>query len=317
VGLKPDAPAIGVVLPTSGAVATKGNIVAVAQKAEALGLASVWVFHRLLYPLESSNEHPFLRGGSAWPKVFQSVLDPLQSLALAAAHTSTVRLGTCVVNMPYYAPAVLAKEVATLDVLSEGRVDFGVGIGWSLDELTAVGVEPQRRGKRGDEYIRCLRTIWNDEVVQFDGDFYQVPRSRIEPKPLQGANLPLLIGGYSAAGIRRAVTYGDGYIVGAVPIERLVELLDALAQQRQEMQRNDESFRIVSRVEVAMEQPSGDRSSQAAAEALGEKLGRYRDLGVTEVYLDFNQGLAAAEEPAAAMDLMLEILDVAVPALDW
>lgn len=309
-------PKIGVVLPTSGRVATRRNIIAVARTAEAVGLASVWVFHRLLYPLDSSNQHPFLGTGGDWPKLFESVLDPLQSLALASAHTSRVRLGTCVINMPYYPPPVLAKEVASLDVLSEGRVDLGVGIGWSVDELAAVGIDPARRGRRGDEYIRCLRTIWGQDVIEFEGEFYRVPRSRIEPKPTQGAGLPLLVGGYSEAGVRRAVTYGDGYIVGAVPIERLAELLRDLAAVREEAERGD-PFRIVTRVEVPLEAPSGQGGGGPAVQALVDRLGAYRDLGVTEVYLDFNQGLAAAVDGDAAIEQMLQTVTDVVPASGW
>src|SRR3989442_4210194 len=113
--------------------------------------------------------------------------------------------------MPYYTPILLAKQLATLDVVSGGRLDVGLGIGWSEDEYDAVGVPFRRRGRRADEFLRCLKAIWTDDVGEFAGEFYQVPRSKIEPKPVQKPHPPITIGGYSPVGITRAGTLGDGF----------------------------------------------------------------------------------------------------------
>src|SRR2546426_4062863 len=148
--------------------------------------------------------------GQPWPKAFERVFDPIVSLAYVAGATKRVRLGTSVLIMPYYTPILLAKQLATLDVVSGGRLDVGLGIGWSEDEYDAVGVPFRRRGRRADEFPRCLKAIWTDDVVEFAGGFSQGPPSKIEPKPVQKPHPPITIGGYSPVGITRAVTLRDG-----------------------------------------------------------------------------------------------------------
>src|SRR2546426_6858431 len=157
--------------------------------------------------------------GQPWPKAFERVFDPIVSLAYVAGATKRVRLGTSVLIMPYDTPILLAKQLATLDVVSGGRLDVGLGIGWSEDEYDAVGVPFRRRGRRADEFLRCLKAIWTDDVVEFAGEFYQVPRSKIEPKPVQKPHPPITIGGYSPVGITRAVTLRDGVNGGEGALE--------------------------------------------------------------------------------------------------
>src|SRR2546428_8710853 len=130
--------------------------------------------------------------------------------------------------MPYYTPILLAKQLATLDVVSGGRLDVGLGIGWSGDGYDAVGVPFRRRGRRADEFLRCLKAIWTDDVVEFAGEFYQVPRSKIEPKPVQKPHPPITIGGYSPVVITRAVTLGDGFNGGNVPPDRVAPIVAEL-----------------------------------------------------------------------------------------
>lgn len=130
---------LGFSLPTAGEWATPENQIRIARQAEALGDHSLWVFQRLLYALAPKNEYP-PGPGRVWPKPFERVLDPIVTLASVAAATSRIRLGTSVLIMPFYAPVVLAKQLATLDVLSGGRLHVGLGIGWSEDEYDAVWV---------------------------------------------------------------------------------------------------------------------------------------------------------------------------------
>ena len=159
---------LGVALPVAGAWGTPDNAIRIAQRAEALGYHSLWVFHRLLYALVPKNDYPPAPGQS-WPKAFERVLDPVVTLAYVAAAGRRIRLGISVLIMPYYTPIVLAKALTTLDVLCRGRLNVGLGIGWSKDEYDAVGVPYRQRGKRADEFLRCLRAIWTD-------DFCRVPR---------------------------------------------------------------------------------------------------------------------------------------------
>lgn len=159
----------------------------VARTAEELGYSSLWTFQRLLSPVQG--DAPTL------DPQYRSVHDPLMTLGYLAGRTTVARLGVAVVNMPYYAPVVLAKLLTTLDHVSDGRLDVGLGLGWLPEELEAVGVVPRRRGARADEYLRCLRAIWSQDIVEHQGDFYRVPRSRVDPKPLQRPHPPLLLGG--------------------------------------------------------------------------------------------------------------------------
>src|SRR2546430_11655255 len=206
---------LGFSLPMAGSWATPQNQILVAQRAEALGYHSLWVFQRMLYPIKPQNDYPPLPG-QPWPKSFERVMDPLVSLAFVAAVTSRIRLGTSVLIVPYYTPVMLAKQLATLDIVSGGRLDVGLGLGWSKDEFDAVGVPHEGRGKRADEFLRCLKAIWTEDPVEFKGEFYSVPRARVEPRPVQRPHPPITIGGYGPTVIRRAVTY-DGFNGGNVP----------------------------------------------------------------------------------------------------
>jgi alkanesulfonate monooxygenase SsuD/methylene tetrahydromethanopterin reductase-like flavin-dependent oxidoreductase (luciferase family) len=154
---------IGFGAPVSGSWATPANQIEIAQRAEALGFASLWTFSRILYPDAPPEQR------LAPP--YRSVHDPLAVAAFLAGVSSRVRLGLAVVNLPYYAPLVLAKSLTSIDVLSEGRLDAGLGLGWSPDEFAAVGVDLARRGARAEEFLACLRAIWADDPVEFSGEF--------------------------------------------------------------------------------------------------------------------------------------------------
>src|SRR5207253_845944 len=218
---------LGFSLPMAGSWATPQNQILVAQRAEALGYHSLWVFQRMLYPIKPKNDYPPLPG-QPWPKSFERVMDPIVTLTWVAAVTQRVRLGASVLIMPYYTPVLLAKQLATLDHVSNGRLDVGVGLGWSEDEYDAVNVPFKQRGKRGDEFLRCLKAIWTQDEVEFDGEFYKVPRSRILPKPVQTPHPPITVGGYSPLVVKRAVTLGDGFNGGNVPLDRVVPVVREL-----------------------------------------------------------------------------------------
>src|SRR5262252_4971121 len=155
---------VGFGLPVSGAWATPQNISHFATRAEAAGYASLWTFQRLLVP-----------EGSSMEPVYHSVLDPMATLAYAAAVTSRIRLGVAVINAPFVSPAYLAKQAASLDVLSGGRHDLGLGIGWLPEEFELSDAQMAGRGRRTAEYIRVLHALWADGPSEFSGEFYRVP----------------------------------------------------------------------------------------------------------------------------------------------
>src|SRR5579872_5855606 len=173
---------IGFGAPVSGAWATPENLTRFAVRAEQAGYASLWSFQRLLVP-----------EGSGMDPVYHSVLDPMATLAYAAAGTSTIRLAVAVVNLPFVSPAYLAKQAATVDILSRGRLDLGLGIGWMPEEFAATGASMARRGARTEEYLAVLRTLWADEVSSFDGEFYTIPAGRQDPRPVQRPGPPVLL----------------------------------------------------------------------------------------------------------------------------
>jgi probable F420-dependent oxidoreductase len=186
--------------------------VAMARAAEAAGFETLWCPEHVVVAI---GDHVTPYGGSPDGKMDRlwrrgGIPDPLIWLAFVAAQTTTINLGTNVVILPEHQPAVLAKSVATLDSLSGGRVQLGVGIGELPEEYGAVGMEFTNRGKRMDEYIEAIRALWQQEVATYHGTYVNFDDVRCDPSPTRGT-VPLHVGGASPAAIRRAARYGDGY----------------------------------------------------------------------------------------------------------
>src|SRR5579875_748339 len=195
---------IGFGAPVSGAWATPEDLASFAARAEEAGYASLWTFQRLLVP-----------DGAAMDPVYQSVLDPMVALGYAAAVTSRIRLGVALINMPFVSPGYLAKQATTVDVLSGGRLDLGLGIGWMPEEFALTGASMARRGARAEEYLQVLRTLWAEEVSRFEGGFYTVPAGRQRPKPVQRPGPPVILGGMSEAAMKRAGRAADGWMTSS------------------------------------------------------------------------------------------------------
>jgi probable F420-dependent oxidoreductase len=247
------------------------------------------VFQRLFYPVTPRNEYYGAPG--PWPEAFRSALDPVVALTWAAAHTRTIRLGVSVLIMPFYQPLVLAKQLATLDLMASGRLDVGVGIGWSLDEFEAAGVPADRRGARADEFLEVLRAAWDDDPVEFAGEFYRVPKSYVRPKPVQRPRPPLLVGGYSEPVLRRAARLGDGYTGGNIPLADLTTVVDRVKSAARDAGRDPARFPIVCRGSFRLTPAplgAGRRALWGSADELRADIRRYAEAGVTELFLDPN-----------------------------
>jgi len=184
---------IGLVLPQAGQQATRENVIQMAKNAESEGFDSLWVFERLLWPINPQTPYVGTPDGSL-PIEYQIMLDPLETLTYVAANTNKIALGTSVIDMLFHNPVILARRLATLDILSEGRSIAGFGIGWSKDEYQASNIPFQNRGKRADEFIQVLKRIWTDDVVEFKGKYYSIPASKIGPKPIQKPHPPVYLG---------------------------------------------------------------------------------------------------------------------------
>jgi|RhiMethySRZTD1v2_1073278.scaffolds.fasta_scaffold122612_4 probable F420-dependent oxidoreductase len=204
---------VGLVVPQFGINATKENLVRFIHLAEREGFESLWVYHRMLYPIDPQQGYG-TPDKSQWPEYFKNILDPLTTLAFTAANTSKVKLGSCIIDMVFHNPVTLAREFTTIDILSEGRVICGFGIGWSKDEYLAANIPYEKRGERADEILQAMKKIWTDDIVEFDGDFYKIPKSIIDPKPIQKPHPKILLGGFSPKTFERMIRYGCGYIGG-------------------------------------------------------------------------------------------------------
>jgi alkanesulfonate monooxygenase SsuD/methylene tetrahydromethanopterin reductase-like flavin-dependent oxidoreductase (luciferase family) len=171
---------IGIVSPQFGQSATKENIVQTAKTVEQEeDIDSLWVIERLLWPLKPQTPNVASPDGSL-PTEYQNVLDPLETLTYVAANTNNIALGTSVIDMLFHNPVMLARRFATLDVLSEERAIAGLGIGWSKDEYQVSNIPFSNKGKRADEFIQALKKIWTDDVVEFKGEYYNIPASKID-----------------------------------------------------------------------------------------------------------------------------------------
>jgi probable F420-dependent oxidoreductase len=303
---------IGFGAPVSGAWATPENLASFAIRAEAAGYASLWSFQRLLVP-----------EGSGMDEVYQSVLDPMAALAYAAAVTSRIRLGVAVVNLPFVSPAYLAKQAATLDILSGGRHDLGLGIGWMAEEFAAAGASMARRGARAAEYVAVLRELWSADPSEFSGEFYQVPRGSVQPKPVQPGGPPILLGGLARPALERAGRIADGWVTSSrTDLARIAEGAGVVRTAAAEAGRDPDALRVVCRgvvragAEVAG--PGGGRRLLSGSPAqIREDTAWLAAQGVTEIFYDLNWDPAVGSptvDPAAAAARASELLDALAPA---
>jgi probable F420-dependent oxidoreductase len=198
-------------MPTASPMTTPDLLDAVAEGAEARGIGTIWVGEHVVLFEEYASRYPYAEDGRIPAPPGSGLLDPIVTLTYLAARTSTVRLGTAMLLLPQRNPVYVAKEVSTLDVLSGGRVDLGVGVGWLKEEFDALGVPWERRGRRTDEYLEVLRTLWVDNPSAYHGETYDLPPCEMFPKPVQLPHPPIHIGGETTAALRRAARIGQGW----------------------------------------------------------------------------------------------------------
>ncbi|MDH3754478.1 MAG: LLM class F420-dependent oxidoreductase [Acidimicrobiia bacterium] len=216
----------------------------IARVAESVGFESVWGGEHVVFPTSIESVYPYTADGEVPATPDTPIPDPLIWLAYVAAAAPTVRLGTCILILPQRNPLVLAKELATLDHLSEGRVELGIGVGWMKEEFDALGVPWQRRGARTDEYVDVLRAVWSGSHVEFHGEFVDFDPLTCTPRPVQGGNIPLLVGGDTPAAVRRAARLADGYFPGEADPGKLAELIAAVRAECTAQERDPDSLEI-------------------------------------------------------------------------
>ena len=217
-------------------------LIPMSEKADGLGFDSVWVPEHLVFPAKIESKYPY-NPDAGPPLPSTPLFDPLIALTYVAARTKNVQLGTGVYILPLRHPISIARMVASLDVLSEGRVLLGVGVGWLAEELESVGVDFETRGPRSDEIVHLIRRLWTEERVTSNERFYPFAEVGFEPKPARSP-VPILVGGETKPAMRRAARIGDGWFgVGQTP-ESAKERIDELQRLRDEAGRGRLPFDV-------------------------------------------------------------------------
>jgi probable F420-dependent oxidoreductase len=301
---------IGIGAPIAGAWATPRYLTQFARQAESLGYRSLWTFQRLLVP-----------DGSDLAPVYRSVLDPMVSLGFAAAVTSTIRLGVAVLNHPFASALLVAKQAATVDVLSGGRLDLGLGIGWLPEEFTGSGATMAGRGARMTEYVAALRALWSPPPggsTEFKGQYYEIPAGRQDPSPVQVPGPPVILGGMSRPAMERAGRIADGWVTASTANLSKIGPSAALIQETAAAIGRG-PLRIICRGVVRPGEPLTSPNGERVL--LSGSLGQIREdvawlgaQGVTEVFYDLNwdpaigdPGADPAEAAARAAFLLAEL----------
>lgn len=270
---------LGAKLPHSGAIALERGPAAMARELEEAGFDSIWVSDHIVFPVETDSRYPFAADGKpTWP--FDTpYLEPMVVLATVAATTSRVTIGTSVTIAPMRNPVLLAKQAASIDVLSGGRLVLGVGVGWLREEFEALGADFEHRGAVLDEWIEIARACWSGRAGPHHGKHYTIPTA-IYTLPTPPSPLSVLVGGMSRHALRRAGTIGDGWL-GQYDLETMSErdvkaAVEVMRHEAQSAGRGDADLRVVIRVTGA--------ATKAAAVAA--RLGGLADAGATGVIVD-------------------------------
>ncbi len=238
-----------------------------ARTAEETGIESIWTVEHVVVPTGYTSKYPYSSSGRMPGPENSPIPDPLLSLAYAAACTERLKLGTGILILPQRHPVYVAKELATLDVLSGGRALLGVGIGWLREEFDTLGIPFRERAGRTEEAIQALRTLWKPGAHPFKGRYYSWADVESNPKPVQQPGVPILVGGHVEGAARRAARFGDGFFPMG-DLETLGKLLGAM---------RDECARI--------DRDPGEIEVTAGGRTDPDSIARYRDLGVSRMIM--------------------------------
>jgi len=303
----------GFYLPTRGRSAEPDALEALVRRGEALGFHSTVIADHIVFPLTIASKYPYTVSGE-----FPGGGDTLEQLTLmsfVAAKTERLRLITSVMILPHRNPVLTAKMLATIDVLSRGRVTVGVGVGWLREEFAALGAADfDRRGAVSDEYLKIFKTLWTQNPASFRGEFYRFESLTCLPQPVQKPHPPIWIGGHSRAALRRAARYGDGWHpVGANPAAMLAPpelktLLDELRRLTEAEGRDPLALTISYKAPLYdTGQPTGGlrRPFSGTPDQVVDDIGTYARLGVSELIFDFR-----SEEPKESLERMERFAEV-------
>jgi probable F420-dependent oxidoreductase len=296
----------GISLPTSAPLGSPEAIVQVAEGAERIGLASVWTFERLMRPIAPVSPGHGIPAMEL-PALYASVYDPLETLSYVAARTTRIRLGTSVLDALFHPPVVLAGRIATLDQLSGGRLDIGLGQGLIPQEFETAGIPMTRRGAGYEEHIAAMRATWGPDPVRFDGRFYQIAESQIGPKPLQPGGPQLLGGAAFPAGIQRLARMGLGFNPTTMTpdLNDLIKAIQTFRQAAEESGHDPSTLPVVVRVNgtITTQPREGERAPLTGTIAqVIDDLAKLEPLHVNQVFWDMD---TSPDEQLQAMQELL------------
>lgn len=314
----------GFYLPTRGQAATPAMLETFVQRGEALGFDAVMIADHIVFPVEIHSKYPYTVSG-AFPG-HGDALEQLTLMTFVAAKTTSLRLVTSVMILPYRNPVMTAKILATIDFLSGGRVTVGVGVGWLREEFEALGAADfDRRGAVSNEYIQIFKTLWTQDPASFQGEFYQFNALRCLPHPVQKPHPPIWIGGHSPAALRRAARYGDGWHpVGANPAiplrpQELQASLEELWRLSEAAGRDPRALTISYKAPLYDVTLSGSIEQQVGLERrpfsgttaqVADDIATYARLGVSELIFDFR-----SENASESLERMEHFATVIRPAV--
>lgn len=256
----------GIAFANTGPFASQPGVVELARGAEAAGFESLWTVEHVVFPTAYQSEYPYDPSGKMAMNVDTPLPDPLMWLAFVAAATDTLRLATGILILPQRNPLVLAKELATLDDLSGGRVELGIGVGWLEEEFEAIGVPFRERGRRTDDTVAIMRKAWSANEIAHSSEFFAFENVSVNPKPARGS-IPIHVGGHSDAAARRAGRLGDGFFPGRGG-DRLVELIDIARQTAADTGRDPDALEITAGAPESMATDPRGAIEQAAAQGI-------------------------------------------------
>jgi probable F420-dependent oxidoreductase len=305
---------IGFSLPNIGPMGTTEAVTKVAQRAEALGYHSLWTIERVLYPVQPQRPYPGTPDGSL-PEVYKHVLDPLGALTFVAGLTKKIKLGTSVLDIPYYNPVMLARRLSTLDFLSGGRLIVGLGLGWSKDEMDAAGADMTKRGAIADEFLQVLKTIWTTNPVEFHGKFYNIPKSYINPKPVQKPHPPIYMGAFAPVALKRVATMADGWNPVFLPIPVMTQMFDSIKQMAKEAGRDPSTLGMIVHAIVELtDKPLGNERPifSGSFEQITDDVRGCAKIGVSEIFFDpgFSPGGQSLDRWLSLLDQLKGLMNV-------
>ncbi|HVS64842.1 MAG TPA: TIGR03619 family F420-dependent LLM class oxidoreductase [Thermoanaerobaculia bacterium] len=292
---------LGYCLPQVGSVAGPIALIEVARRAEELGYDSIWTLDRLLYPTHPRAPYPVTADGSL-PDAYDRVLDPLIALTWVAAETERLALGTSILVLPWYNPVLLARSLASLDLLSGGRLRVGVGTGWSPDEYEAAGVPMAGRGARAEESLAVMNAIWKGGEVAHSGERFTVPESRMRLVPIQRPRPKVYMAAYTPAVLARVGEMADGWIPAGVPNAAIPGMFAAAQEAARAAGRGSDALELVIRANVTLLDEAlpeeGRHSFAGSLEQIADDVAGLREIGANEIHFDtqFSPGVKTVDD---------------------